>query len=177
MLDHESFGNHWKPRSHNLPQLLEYVYRRAETVHFLWHITSWDVETPSSHCGGRWRGGRTTSGEPGGKPPKRGPDDGRNGQEGGLVSTNNRETCLSLVRTPMADSASTATTFISWTQRTASRPYLVHTQVYCSTTCSISPSNLPEHEVKIRSVSFFYLSPRCAESHINTACSEESTSI
>jgi len=26
------------------------------------------------------------------------------------VSTNNRETCLSLVRTPMADSASTATT-------------------------------------------------------------------
>ena len=56
-----------------------------------------------------WRGGRTTSGEPGGKPPKGGPDDGRNGQEGKCVSTNNRETCLSLVRTPMAYSASTAT--------------------------------------------------------------------
>jgi len=30
----------------------------------------------------RWRGGRTTSEEPGGKPPKRGPDDGRNGTRG-----------------------------------------------------------------------------------------------
>ena len=56
--------------------------------------------------------------------PRKGSDDGETDKRGVLVSTNNRETCLSLVRTPMAYSASTATPSPHFLRRAkTSRPH------------------------------------------------------
>ena len=67
------------------------------------------MKAQHSNTATRWRGSGTTSREPGGKRRRRGPTMGETSKEMMIVSTNNGETCLGWVGTPMACSASTAT--------------------------------------------------------------------